>query len=97
LFCGFGVETKFIVVIAIEVLPSKDFGRVRMRRVDDVSGASSIPFVSAAVEFGSEVHADGWKGYNSLSEQGFTHRVTVPLSLVSLDRRNLTKIWDLYI
>ena len=73
---GRGTETKFIVVIAIEVLSPKGFGRVRMQRVDDVSGASLIPFVSAAVESGSEVHSDGWKGYNGLSKQGYSHRVT---------------------
>jgi transposase-like protein len=73
---GRGVETKFIVVIAIEVLSPKGFGRVRMQRVDDVSGASLIPFVSAAVESGSEAHTDGWKGYNGLSKQGYRHRVT---------------------
>jgi len=73
---GRGVEAKFIVVIAIEVLPPKGFGRVRMQRVDDVSGASLIPFVSAAVESSSEVHSDGWKGYNGLSGQGYRHRVT---------------------
>ena len=73
---GRGAETKFIVVIAIEVLSLTVFGRVRMQRVDDVSGASLVPFVSAAAESGSEVHTDGWKGYNGLSEQGYRHRVT---------------------
>ena len=73
---GRGTETKFIVVIAIEVLSPKGFGRVRMKRVDDVSGASLVPFVCAAVESGSEVHTDGWKGYNGLSEQGYSHRLT---------------------
>jgi len=73
---GRGTETKFIVVIAIEVLSPKGFGRVRMQRVDDVSGASLVPFVSAAAASGSEVHTDGWKGYNGLSEQGYRHRVT---------------------
>jgi transposase-like protein len=47
-----------------------------MKRVDDVSGASLVPFVCAAVESGSEVHTDGWKGYNGLSEQGYSHRLT---------------------
>jgi transposase-like protein len=69
-----GTDTKFIVVIAIEVLSPKGFGRVRMQRVHDVSGASLVPFVCAAVESGSEVHTDGWKGYNGLSEQGCRHR-----------------------
>jgi hypothetical protein len=41
---GRGTDTKFIVVIAIEVLSPKGFGRVRLQRVDDVSGASLIPF-----------------------------------------------------
>jgi len=73
---GRGAETKFIVAIGIEVLSPKGFGRVRMQRVDDVSGASLIPFVSVAVESGSEVHSDGWKCYNGLSKQGYQHRVT---------------------
>ena len=70
---GRGIETKFIVVIAIEVLPSKGFGRVRLQRVNDVSGASLIPFVSAAVDAGTEVRTDGWRGYYGLSEQGYQH------------------------
>ena len=73
---GRGAETKFIVVIAIEVLSPKGFGRVRMQRVDDVSGTSLLPFVAAAVETGSEVHTDGWKGYNGLSKHEYRHRVT---------------------
>ena len=73
---GRGAETKFIVAIAIEVLSPKGFGRVRMQRVDDVSSASLVPFVCVAAESGSEVHTDGWKGYNGLSKQGYRHRVT---------------------
>lgn len=42
---GRGTDTKFIVVIAVEVLSPKGFGRVRMQRVNDVSGASLVPFV----------------------------------------------------
>lgn len=70
---GRGTDTKFIVVIAIEVLSLKGFGRVRLQRVNDVSGASLIPFVSAAVESGTEVSTDGWRGYYGLSEQGYKH------------------------
>lgn len=70
---GRGTDTKFIVVIAIEVLPSKGFGRVRLQRLNDVSGASLIPFVSAAVDVGTEVRTDGWRGYYGLSEQGYNH------------------------
>ena len=70
---GRGTECKFIVAIAVEVLSPKGFGRIRLARVDDVSGASLVPFVSAAVEPGTEVRTDGWKGYNGLSEQGYRH------------------------
>ena len=52
---GRGTECKFIVAIAVEVLSPKGFGRIRLGRVDDVSGASLVPFVSAAVEPGTEV------------------------------------------
>lgn len=71
---GRGTETKFIVVIA--TVSPKGFGCVRMQLVDDVSGASLVPIVCAAVESGSEVHTDVWKGYNGLSEQGYRHRLT---------------------
>jgi transposase-like protein len=70
---GRGTDSKFIVMIAIEVLSPKGFGRVRLQRVNDVSAASLIPFVSAAVESGSEVRTDGWRGYYGLSAQGYRH------------------------
>jgi transposase-like protein len=66
---GRGTKNKFIVAIAVEVLSPQGFGRIRLGRVDDVSGASLVPFVSAAVEPDTEVRTDGWKGYNGLSGQ----------------------------
>jgi transposase-like protein len=71
---GRGAERKFIVVIAIELLDPKGFGRVRLRRVQDVSSASLIPFVRYAVEPGSEVRTDGWRGYKGLAKQNYHHR-----------------------
>lgn len=71
---GRGAERKFIVVIAIELLDPKGFGRVRLRRVEDVSSASLVPFVQYAVEPGSEVRSDGWNGYKGLSKQNYHHR-----------------------
>ena len=70
---GRGTNSKFIVVIAIEVLSPKGFGRVRLHHVDDVSGASLVPFVCAAVEQDAEVRTDGWRGYYGLSEKGYRH------------------------
>jgi transposase-like protein len=71
---GRGVEQKFIVVIAIEVLDPKGFGRVRLRRLEDVSSASLTAFVRYAVEPGSEVRTDSWKGYQSLAKKNYLHR-----------------------
>ncbi len=74
---GRGTENKEIVVIAVEMLLPKGFGRIRMRRLPDVSGDSLVPFICEAVESGSEIMTDGWSGYNSLSEHSYTHSRTV--------------------
>ena len=74
-----GREThkKAIVAIAVEVRHPKGFGRVRMKRVRDVSSASLTPFVRQAVEPGSTVHTDGWRGYNDLPKHDYKREVTV--------------------
>jgi len=74
---GRGTENKQLVVIAVEVLPSRGSGRIRMRRIPDVSGDSLVPFVCEVVESGSEILTDGWSGYNNLRKHSYTHRKTV--------------------
>jgi len=73
-------SAKSIVVIAIEIIDPKGFGRVRMRHILDASGESLMPFVCDAVAPSSVVHTDGWRGYNGLSEHGFTRKITVQSS-----------------
>ena len=70
---GRGTERKFIVAIAIEVLSPIGFGRVRLKRVADASSRSLIPFVQFAIEPGSQVRTDGWKGYAGLAKEGYEH------------------------
>jgi len=70
---GRGSEKKDIVAIAVEVHSPKGFGRLRMRRIPDVSGESLVPFVCSVAEKGSEILTDGWGGYNSLSTHGYKH------------------------
>lgn len=70
---GRGSEGKDIVVIAVEVHSPKGFGRIRMRRIPDVSGTSLLPFVCDIAEKGSEILTDGWTGYNGLAKCGFSH------------------------
>jgi transposase-like protein len=74
---GRGSERKKIVVIAVEVHLPKGFGRVRMRRIPDVSRANLVPFVCDVVEKGSEILTDGWSGYNELSKCGYRHERAV--------------------
>lgn len=77
-----GVETKVvgrqthkksIVVIAAEIR-GRGTGRIRIRRVTDVSGDSLVSFVQAAVSPGAVVHTDGWRGYNGVENAGYDHR-----------------------
>ena len=74
---GRGTENKKIVVIAVEVLRPKGFGRIRMRRVPDVSGDSLVPFICDTAEPGTEILTDGWGGYNNLSKHSYMHSRTV--------------------
>lgn len=73
---GRGAERKSIVIIAVEILDPKGFGRVRMRQVPDASGASLVPFVCDAVEPGSVVLTDAWGGYNDLPKHGYKRKAT---------------------
>jgi len=72
---GREIEKKFIVAIAVEE-DGAGMGRVRLRRVEDVSGRSLLPFVQEAVEPGSVVHTDGWSGYVNLPSHSYKHEVT---------------------
>lgn len=69
--------TKAVVVVAVEILQPKGFGRLRMRHIADASGANLVPFVRDVVATGSVVHTDAWGGYNDLSEHGYTRRKAV--------------------
>lgn len=71
---GRETEDKAIVVIAAEILGKKT-GRIRLRRVEDLSGDSLIAFVQEVVEHGSLVQTDGWPGYIGLEGHGYRHSV----------------------
>ena len=73
---GRETETKAIVAVAAEK-SGRGIGRIRLRRIMDVSGDSLLPFVKEAVTPGSVVHTDGWGGYSGLAKAGYEHQVTV--------------------
>jgi len=67
---------KAIVAIAVEFSEGK-MGRIRLCHIPDVSAGSLEPFVIDAVQVGSIVHTDGWRGYWGLAKLGYPHEVTV--------------------
>jgi transposase-like protein len=71
--------SKVLVVMAVEMLEPKGFGRIRLRRVANDSAACVIPFVQEVIEPGAQVRTDGSAAYRTLTELGFTHQRTVML------------------
>ncbi len=67
---------KEIVVIGVEMHSPKGLGRVRLRRVEDLSAASLVGFITDVVEPGSVIITDGWNSYRSLPRRGYTHKRT---------------------
>ena len=73
---GRAVESKAIVAVAAEQR-GRGIGRIRLRRVKDVSAESLLAFLQEAVEPGAKIHTDGWRGYAGLPAAGYRHQVTV--------------------
>jgi transposase-like protein len=71
---GRGAARKSIVVIAIEVLQPKGFGRVRMQQIPDASADNLIQFAIDVVKPGSTICTDSWGGYNQLQSNGYVHK-----------------------
>ena len=70
---GRGAGRKSIIVIAVEVINPKGFGRVRMLHIPDASASNLIPFVLNTVKPESTVFTDCWRGYNQLQSNGYIH------------------------
>jgi len=71
---GRGSAGKTLVVVAVQKA-QKAIGRIRLCRVADASGNSLEPAVWKMVEPGSAVHTDAWRGYNGLTELGYSHEI----------------------
>jgi transposase-like protein len=74
---GRGAEGKSLVVIAVED-KGKAMGRIRLRQVANASADCLTPAVAEAVEPGSVVRTDDWKGYNRLSSEGYSREIARP-------------------
>jgi transposase-like protein len=70
---------KVLVVVAVEILQPKGFGRIRLRRIPKDSAPYVVPFVQEVVEAGARVHTDSSAACRSLSELGYEHQRIVML------------------
>lgn len=71
--------SKILIVLAVEILQPKGFGRIRLRRIDKDSEEFIMPFVQACIETGSTLKTDGSAAYRSLPELGYEHQRNVIL------------------
>jgi transposase-like protein len=71
---GRGAEGKKLVLIAAQEDGDRT-GRIRLKRLDDASGASLVPAIIEMVEPGSLILTDGWTGYRRLIENGYRHEI----------------------
>jgi transposase-like protein len=70
---------KAVVMIAVELLEPRGFGRVRLQRVPKATKADLAAFIKGAVEPGSTVRTDGLLAYREIPQHGYVHRPTVHL------------------
>lgn len=71
--------SKVLVVLAVEMVEPKGFGRIRLRRIQAESTECVMPFVKASIEPGARVRTDGSAVYRGLAELGYDHQRTVML------------------
>lgn len=71
--------TKVLVVIAVEMLQPRGFGRIRIRQIAHGNHEHLMPFVRASIRPGAVIHSDGSPAYRKLDDIGYGHRRTVHL------------------
>jgi transposase-like protein len=70
---------KMVVLVAVELLEPKGFGRVRLRYVSAATKENIEQFILDVIEPGSVIYSDGSPVYNCVKENGFPHHKTVHL------------------
>jgi transposase-like protein len=71
---GRGAAGKALVFVAAEV-EGRGIGRIRLKRISDTSARTLSSAVEEAVEPGSRVLTDGWRGYNDLTVLGYGREI----------------------
>ena len=68
------IENKVVFVVAAQA-EGAGIGRIRMRRIPDVSRPTLHGFIGESIERGSVIVTDGWSAYRGL--EGYQHEPTV--------------------
>jgi transposase-like protein len=71
--------TKVLVVIAVEMLQPKGFGRIRIRQIAKGDHEHLMPFIEESIRVGAIIHSDGSTAYRKLEDAGYKHRRSVHL------------------
>jgi transposase-like protein len=71
---GRGAEGRELVLVAVEDT-DHGMGRIRFKHIPNASSKTLEDAVTELVAPGSVVRTDGWRGYNTLPQKGFTHVV----------------------
>ena len=71
---GRGAQGKVLVVVAAQQA-AKGIGRIRLTRVANASASSLEPAITAAIELGSQVRTDDWRGYSGLDRLGYRRQI----------------------
>ncbi len=72
-------QPNTVVLVAIELLEPKGFGRIRLRHVDGATKENVKQFMLDVVQAGSVIYSDGSALYKCAREIGFSHHRTVHL------------------
>ena len=70
---GRNLKNKALIAVAAQE-DGRGIGRIRMKRIEDASSESLLPFVEECIEPGSVVHTDGWPAYSGLAKEGMLKR-----------------------
>ena len=72
-------KKKFVVLVAIELIEPKGFGRIRLRQVDKATKNNVEQFITDVIEPNSQIHTDGSAIYGSVDNMGYSRKKTVHL------------------
>jgi transposase-like protein len=60
--------TKALIVIAVEILEPRGFGRIRLRRINEETALDVYPFIDEVIEPGAVIRTDGGLIYSTVGE-----------------------------